>query len=382
MENKLDNIHSLVMQEIEGDLSEPERVHLLQLASENPEVAQVRDYLWKTVGSNEVAQYITQHPAQAQAAKLLERIDTPKSTGKRIIYIGTAVAAAAAAVIIMINSGVFAPKKGDGKGIAKATQLSDTNKNVQLALSTGNVYTITSDTALSAASSTWKITNKTLTLEASRAATEQYATLRVPAGKDYSLILPDGSRIQVNAASTVKFPLAFKGNARDIHITGEAFIQAAADPAKPFRVHLAGSVVDVLGTEFNVNAYDSAAKIALVSGSVKLSSANHSTILKPGSMGVISSAGISVAGFDAYETLSWRTGRFVFRNAKFEDVCKVIPRWFGVRVVLDNSQVSDKRFSGMIDRYQPLEIQLKGLKATGAIDYHIAGDSTIHVKFI
>jgi ferric-dicitrate binding protein FerR (iron transport regulator) len=382
MENQQHKIYSLVMREIEGDLSEPERVHLLQLASENPEAAEVRDHLWQTAGSLEMAQYIIEHPAEAQTVKLLERIDTTKRANTRFIYIGSAVAAAAAIIAILVNTGVFAPNKVDKRAIAKTNGLSEASKNVQLALSTGTIYAIDNDTAISAASSTWKITNKTLTLEASRAEMEQYATLRVPAGKDYSLILPDGSRIQVNAASTVKFPLAFKGDVRDIHITGEAFIQAAADPAKPFRVHLAGSVVDVLGTEFNVNAYDSSAKIALVSGSVKLSSANYSTILKPGSMGIVSLQGISVAGFDEYETLSWRTGRFVFRNAKFEDVCKVIPRWFGVRVVLDNTQASDKRFSGMIDRYQPLDIQLKGLKATGAIDYYTAADSTIHVKFI
>jgi ferric-dicitrate binding protein FerR (iron transport regulator) len=379
---KLNKIHSLVMQEIGGDLSEPDRVHLLQLASEDPEVAEVRDHLWKTVGSDEVVQYMSQHPVEEQTAKLLGQLETPKSTNRRIIYIGSAVAAAAAVIIIMFNTGVLAPKKVDESGIAKTNKLPDTNKNVQLALSTGNTYDINSDTALSAANSKWKVTNKTLTLEANRAETEQYATLHVPAGKDYSLVLPDGSRIQVNAASTVKFPLAFKKDVRDIYITGEAFIHAAANPSKPFRVHLSGSVVDVLGTEFNVNTYDSIAKIALVSGSVKVSSAKASTILKPGSMGVVSSTDISVAGFDEYETLSWRTGRFVFRNAKFEDVCKVIPRWFGVRVVLDNNQLSDKRFSGMIDRYQPLDLQLKGLKATGAIDYHITGDSTIHVKFM
>lgn len=379
---KLNKIHSLVMQEIGGDLSEPDRVHLLQLASEDPEVAEVRDYLWKTAGSYAVAQYISRHPVEEQTAKLLAQIEVPKTTNRKIVYICSAVAAAAAAIVIMFNIGVFAPKKVNESGIAKATNLPDTNKNVQLALSTGNVYNINNDTAMSAANSTWKISNKTLTLEADRAATGQYATLRVPAGKDYSLVLPDGSRIQVNAASTVKFPLAFKKNVRDIYITGEAFIHAAADPSKPLRVHLGGSVVEVLGTEFNVNTYDSSAKIALVSGSVKVNSANTSIILKPGSMGVVSSTGIVVAGFDEYETLSWRTGRFVFRNAKFEDVCKVIPRWFGVRVVLDNNQLSDKRFSGMIDRYQPLDLQLKGLKATGAIDYHITGDSTIHVKFM
>ncbi|PWV45804.1 FecR family protein [Chitinophaga sp. S165] len=376
---KLNNIHSLVMQEIGGDLSEPDRVHLLQLASEDPEVAEVRDYLWKTVGSDEVAKYISQHPVEEQTAKLLGQLNTPRHTGRRIVYIGTAVAAAAA-IIIMFNTGVFTSKKQ--LELAQGNNQPDTNKNVQLALSTGNVYDINNDTAMSAANSKWKITNKTLTLEDNRSETEQYATLRVPAGKDYSLVLPDGSRIQVNAASTVKFPLAFKKNVRDIYVTGEAFIHAAADPSKPFRVHLSGSVVDVLGTEFNVNTYDSLAKIALVSGSVKVSSSKTNTILKPGSMGIVSSSGISVSGFDEYETLSWRTGRFVFRNAKFEDVCKVIPRWFGVRVVLDNNQLSDKRFSGMIDRYQPLELQLKGLKATGAIDYHITGDSTIHVKFM
>ncbi|SHM83740.1 FecR family protein [Chitinophaga sp. CF418] len=381
MENNLGYIRSLIMHEIDGQLTEQESVFLLKQANEDPEIADIRNHLWETVGSDEVNQYLLDHTTEAQTARLLSRIEPAKQSRKKIVYLVAGMTAAAAIILFITNIGVFTNSKNNNKELTKTFSEKNLSKNVQLALSSGAVYNINKDTLVNTAGANWKVTGKTLTLKAAESTFAQFATVTVPAGKDYSLVLPDGSRIQVNAASTVKFPLKFSGHFRDVYVTGECYIKAATDASKPLMVHVPGSVVQVLGTEFNVNAYDSLAKIALVNGKVKVKSANDSIVLEPGYMGAVSDKGINVNKFDEYETLSWRTGQFIFRNAKFEDVCKVIPRWFGVQVMLDNKQASDKRFSGVIDRYQPLELQLKGLKATGAIDYTISADSIIHIRF-
>lgn len=376
MENNLGYIRSLIMQEIDGQLTEQESVFLLQQVNENPEIAEIRNHLWEKVGSEEVNQYLLDHTTEAQTVTLLSKIEPAKQPRKKVVYLVTGLAAAAAAAIVLFitNIGVFTNNKSNYTETAKAFSEKSSAKTVQLTLSSGTVYNINKDTSVNAGGANWKVSGKTLTLNAAESNIEQYATLTVPAGKDYSLVLPDGSRIQVNAASTVKFPLKFSGPSRDVYVTGECYIKAATDASKPLTIHVPGSVVQVLGTEFNVNAYDSLAKIALVNGKVKVKSSNDSIILAPGFMGAVSEKGINVNKFDEYETLSWRTGQFIFRNAKFEDVCKVIPRLFGVQIVLDNKQASDKRFSGVLDRYQPLDLQLKGLKATGAIDYSTSAD--------
>jgi len=368
------------MQEIDGkDLTEPERIYLLEQVAEDPEVAELRNHLWEVAGSEEVNNYLKENPAEKQVQLLLSRIEAPKKSNNKLIYITSAVAAAAAIILLVINTGVL-KETPSSKDIVKSTPVVN-KRDVQLAIPSGDVYTLNTDTSISATGGNLQVNSKTVSFKPDNKANNQLATLTVPAGADYSLVLQDGTRIQVNAATTVKFPMSFNGPTREIYITGEAYIKAAPDPSRPLRVILPGSVVEVLGTEFNVNAYDPAAKVALVSGKVKFVSAADSIVLKPGFMGSITQSGITVGEFDEYETLSWRTGRFIFRNARFEHVCSVIPRWFGAEIAFDNKQTSDKRFSGTIDRYQPLDLQLKGLKATGAIDYHVDADSVIHFKF-
>lgn len=380
MENSLDNIRSLIMQEIDGDISDGDRQYLLQLASENLEVSSLRTYLWETVGSPEVNNYLLSNPAEAQSKKLLHRIRRRKI--RSIIYASSSVAAAA-----VLAFGIFKmlqPIAKDPLNISVVDGSLTQHKQVELSLSSGDNFVLNGDTSLSGLPSTsWKVNSKTLSYSGNRSVSSNtaFATLKVPAGKDYSLVLGDGTQIQVNSASLVRFPLNFDNQSRDIYITGEAYVKASSNPSKPLRVHLPNSLVEVLGTEFNVNTYDSVSKIALVSGKVRVGSSEENVVLSPGTMCTTLPTGMHVGNFDTYETLSWRTGQFVFRNAKFEDVCKVIPRWFGVSIVMDNQKLSTKRFSGVIDRSQPLDIQLQGLQATGALSYRVTADSTIHIVF-
>ncbi|WP_177222913.1 FecR family protein [Chitinophaga sp. YR627] len=369
------------MQEIDGKLSSEDQNNLLNLASADAEVAELRDHLWKTAGDEEIKKYLDNNPVKEQTERLLTRINKPKKKAK-IILMGIASAAAAAGVIlILFVNGIFRNEDTSSNRRLDLLAKGPSSNQIQLSLSSGTTYTLNGDTVIATAAGPLNVTSKTLSYDAKGSVAGQYATLTVPIGRDYSVVLPDGSRVQLNSASTIRFPLSFDGPLREITVTGEAYIKVKSDPAKPLFVKLPGSTVQVLGTEFNVNAYDSIAKISLVTGAVKVKSMGDSLILKPGYVSLSSPKGITMQQFDEYETLSWRTGQFVFRNAKFEDVCKVIPRYFGANVIFDNVQNGSKRFTGVLDRTQPLEVQLRGLEATGAISYKMTKDSIIHIRF-
>ncbi|MDQ0107502.1 ferric-dicitrate binding protein FerR (iron transport regulator) [Chitinophaga terrae (ex Kim and Jung 2007)] len=205
------------------------------------------------------------------------------------------------------------------------------------------------------------------------------AVLKVPVGKDYKLQLADGSEVWLNSSTTVTFPFSF-GNSREITISGEAYIKVAPDPNKPFLVKLPGSTVQVLGTEFNINTYDNGLdKVALVKGSVKLQTPGQSLVIQPGYQAVYTKGkGIQAAPFEDDLTLSWRRGIYAFYDISLEEICQVLPRWFGVQVVMDNQRVAGKRFAGELDRNKPLSKQLK-LFSDGGVTYYYEGE-VLHFK--
>jgi ferric-dicitrate binding protein FerR (iron transport regulator) len=168
----------------------------------------------------------------------------------------------------------------------------------------------------------------------------------------------------------MRFPLSFTGNKRDVYINGEAYLKIAKEADKPFTVHLPNSTVLVLGTEFNVNTYE-VEKVALVKGAVKV----NGLLLNPGQQ----ITGSTINTFDEAEVLSWRQGKFVFSNTKLEDVCRIIPRIYGIGVELDDEEIGNKRFSGVIDKNKPIENVLKALKATNGIDYY-SDNGTFHIR--
>ncbi|MCW3467243.1 FecR family protein [Chitinophaga nivalis] len=207
------------------------------------------------------------------------------------------------------------------------------------------------------------------------------ATLQVPPGKDYRLLLPDGSEITLNAASTLQFPLTFTGNTREVTINGEAYMKIAPNAQQPFMVHLPNSTVEVLGTAFNVNTYDRGhVQVALVEGAVRMKTNDKAQLLQPGEEAIYKEGeGVIVRPFDADYTLSWRKGKHIFNDVPLEEVMKVLPRWFGVQVVIDTARHAAMRFTGVIDRYQPVRISLERLKYTSDFDFYIQ-DNVVHIR--
>lgn len=178
-----------------------------------------------------------------------------------------------------------------------------------------------------------------------------YNTISTPRGGQYQVILPDGSKIWLNAASSLKFPTAFTGSQRDVELTGEAYFEVAKNPSKPFMVNVNALKVKVLGTHFNINAYadEDDIKTTLLEGLVQLTSGNNHNLLKPDEQGIVKGDNIQVVEVDAQRAVAWKNGFFDFNRASIRDIMKQLSRWYNIEVVY-NGKVSDDEFMGRIER--------------------------------
>jgi transmembrane sensor len=195
-----------------------------------------------------------------------------------------------------------------------------------------------------------------------------YNTLTTPRGGQYQLVLPDGSKIWLNAASSIRYPTAFAGKERKIEITGEAYFEVAKNTGMPFIIKANGMEVMVLGTHFNVNAYDdeAAIKTTLLEGAVKITKDAATAILRPGQQSRLTKSGKLniINDVDLEDAVAWKNGLFSFKRADTKAVMRQIARWYDVEIVYE-SQVPSINFGGEMKRDLNLSQALKGLGRMG-----------------
>lgn len=181
-----------------------------------------------------------------------------------------------------------------------------------------------------------------------------YNTLSTAKGEIYSLVLADGSKVWLNSASSIHFPVFFTGRERIVEITGEAYFEVTHNATKPFKVLVNDAEVQVLGTRFNINAYsdEAAIKTTLLEGSVKVSSliTHHSSLIKPGQQVQLSGENLKVINdADMEEVLAWKNGYFQFNRDDLETVMRQIARWYDVEVEYEGT-IPQRYFGGKIHR--------------------------------
>lgn len=194
----------------------------------------------------------------------------------------------------------------------------------------------------------------------------EYNTLTTPQGGQYQLTLSDGTKVWLNAASSIRYPVAFGGGKRQVEITGEAYFEVVHNEKAPFRVKVGDEIIEDLGTHFNVCAYadEPRIKTTLLEGSVKV----DDIVLKPGEQAVLEKNGhLSVLkNVDTDDVIAWKNGFFAFNNANLKSVMKTLSRWYDIDVVYAPHVNNEQRFSGRIDRSLTLSQILNGLKQTRA----------------
>lgn len=196
----------------------------------------------------------------------------------------------------------------------------------------------------------------------------QYNTLFNPRGsKVISLTLSDGTKVWLNSESSLKYPTAFNGNKREVQITGEAYFEVAHDAAKPFYVAKGNMQVQVLGTHFNVNAYDdeNAIRITLLEGSVVVNNESSTIKIKPGEQAVAKNSLLSVNHSpNVDEVMAWKNGLFQMNNADVASIMREISRWYNVDVTYQGS-VPTGHISGKVPRSTNLSSVLKVFEYSG-----------------
>jgi transmembrane sensor len=208
-----------------------------------------------------------------------------------------------------------------------------------------------------------------------------YNTIATPPGGIYYLMLADGTQVWLNAASSIKYPVAFKGSERVVELTGEAYFEVAKNKDMPFRVKSAGQTIEVLGTHFNINSYsnEKAIRTTLLEGSVKVSASNYTAMLKPGEQSVfkaLSNKGIRVTNkINIDEVMAWKNGKFMFAEADIETVMRQLERWYDVGVVY-NGAIPTDHFTGKIPKNVNLSQVLQVLELSG-VHFTIEGRKII-----
>lgn len=210
----------------------------------------------------------------------------------------------------------------------------------------------------------------------------QYNMITTPRGGQYEVVLPDGTRVWLNAASSIRFPTAFTGKEREVQITGEAYFEVAKKVDQPFKVLVRGMTVNVLGTQFNVMAYndESEIKTTLVQGKVKVVTNNgQSEVLEPSEQAMINENGEMsiVKNANINEIIAWKNNLFWFDNDNVQEIIKQLSRWYDVDIQI-KGDIPDL-FTGSIPRNIAFSKVFEVLQKTGSIQYKIENNKTIIV---
>ncbi|WP_215233147.1 FecR family protein [Dyadobacter linearis] len=191
--------------------------------------------------------------------------------------------------------------------------------------------------------------------------------LSTPKGGQYQVTLHDGSKVWLNASSSIRFPTVFANNNRTVEISGEAYFEVTKDRKRPFRVRFGTSEVEVLGTSFNIMAYrdESASKTTLVEGSVKLRNKKGSKKLTPGQQATISANGaIQTAAVDIDREIAWKNGLFYFKDSGIQEIMRQAARWYDIDVNYEG-KIPKRQFTGKVSRNVNISELLNMLRYAG-----------------
>lgn len=207
-----------------------------------------------------------------------------------------------------------------------------------------------------------------------------YNTMQTPHGCMYQLTLPDGSRVWLNAASSIRYPTTFAADSRHVEVTGEAYFDIAKDDRKPFTVTVNTLDIQVLGTAFNVKAYpdENAIRTTLVQGAVNIRNGAEKQLLHPGEQATITPAGgpFSISKPNLEETLSWKNGEFYFQETNIRNIMREVARWYNVEVRYEGD-MSNISLSGIVSRNEEISRLLKALEMTKMVRFRISGNVVV-----
>lgn len=374
-------------------ISDAEHEELLALLSQNEHARIARRFfrhVMESQGDNEPV--FSKAESESLYTSVQAKIKEPKRRVRLLPVWKWAGVAAAACVLIMAGYWVFKPAaqkevKPVAKTEATTPDLLPGKKNKAVLILADNKQIVLDSTGagmlgMQGDASVRKDTNGQLIYEsnAQNKPTEVvYNILEIPNGGEYELVLSDGSKVWLNSASRIKFPVNFSGNTRDVQLSGEAYFEIAKDKTRPFKVHFNTSTVEVLGTHFNVNAYDNeiTQAVTLLEGSVKVSNPQEAVKIKPGQQAVLGNESkLKVKQVEVEEAVAWKNGLFIFVDEDIKSIMRKLARWYDFTPEYQGN-ISEEQFGGMISKYRNISEVLKMFESTGTIHFKIIpGDSS------
>ncbi|MEI6586487.1 MAG: FecR domain-containing protein [Sediminibacterium sp.] len=212
-----------------------------------------------------------------------------------------------------------------------------------------------------------------------------YNTVTTDKGRQWRLTLPDGSKVWLNAQSSIHYPLNFTDKERVVEIAGEVFFEVVHNSKKPFKVKVGNKVIADIGTSFNINAYadESDMKTTLIEGSLSISNTRTNippTILEPGQQAVVNSTGFIRVNQhqDLDEVMAWKNGMFNFNETNIENIMRQIGRWYDLDIEY-SGKITTETFSGMVSRNKSL-IQVLKVLEQASIKFKIEGKKIIVIN--
>ncbi len=295
--------------------------------------------------------------------------------------------ASVAGVLLMLGVGVMVwMKPEEGKLRVTGERVEPGSGQVVLTLGGGEVVLLKRDTSeLILADTALRITNERNTLvysgiESKEASGEMiYNTLTVPANGEYQLVLSDGTKVFLNSGSEIRYPEAFGEGRREVFLKGEAWFEVAKDSEREFWVRTGMMDVKVLGTSFNVNAYEKLGKVAmtLVEGSVEVACVGKSFRIVPGEQFVYdkNSREADVRMVDTEQYTSWKDGYYKFRQTTLEEIMTTLSIWYEVNVFYQNESAKQVEFTGKVKRYEDIRVLLDKFEQTENVTFDIKGNN-------
>jgi ferric-dicitrate binding protein FerR (iron transport regulator) len=388
-DTQINRVIALVSKHLRQGLTQAEEKELNDWASRAPE-------------NERLLEELTDHGYQRESFEKMDRYDEPAALGRLRDRIGSgsaaaapgrrrwplwAAAAAVAALAVTLWLARLAPSK-DAAATAEtfaASHVDDAapgSSRAVLILAGGRTIILDSarvgQLALQGATRIVKLNSGAVACQpVTQAPGEQmqYNTLTTPRGGEYQLELPDGTRVWLNAASSIRFPAAFTGTDRRVSVTGEAYFEVAPDVEKPFIVEKGKTEVRVLGTHFDLDAYEdeSDIRVTLLEGAVQVSSpgAARGVRLAPGEQLRVGRDGGTnlVKDVNVNRVVAWKNGRFAF-SGNIREIMREIARWYDVKVTYQGD-VTDKDFEGTISKYEYVSRVLEMLEMTGSIHFSV-----------
>lgn len=368
-----ETIYQLLILKLTGSISETDEVYVNTLIENDPEVLA----LWREIEQDfadpspkEALKYFDTDELLTTVHNTIQQRRKKRAQRKKLLLFTVAILLSGITTFIYLKEYPL-----DKKEVVM--------NRVQLQLSDGekiDLYDNTTEQNTDRGAITYSTNEKTLTYRINRES-NTLATLVVPAGKTYQLRLSDGTAIKLNSGSQLTFPFCFNHNSnREISIRGEAFIKVAADPGLPFIVHTQHALVEVLGTSFNVNGYDSGTvKVSLTDGAVKMITGTQSVKLKPGQQATATQKQISIQPFEEESELAWLNDRYIFRHNTLAEIIPVLERWYAVSIVFDSPLVACEVVTGHILRSDDIKTVMRMLTTISNTNYYYKED-IIHIR--